>query len=160
AGGSSVSRNVENSAGPQGDSHDASTTTYNAKTGQTKTWNNGVPDNNTYAGSDGNAYKNSGSGWQQRTSSGWQSATGDTSWANQEQQARSEAQSRTSSFGSGGWDSSGSGASSWSQRFNGGNAGSSWGDKFGGGADHWGDGGGSWGSRFSGGSFGDRFGGG
>ena len=50
AGGSSVSRNVENSAGPQGYSHDASTTTYNANTGQTKTWNNGVPDNNTYAG--------------------------------------------------------------------------------------------------------------
>jgi len=155
---------VNTSAGPQGYSKDASTTTYNAKSGQTKTWNNGVPDNTSYAGSDGNVYKNdgSGSGWQQRSASGnsWQSSSGDTSWANQEQQARTQAQNRTSSFGSGGWDRSGAGTSSWSQRFDGGNSGSSWGDRFGGDADRWGGGGGSWGSRFSGGSFGDRFGGG
>jgi len=164
AGGSSVDRTVNTSAGPQGFSKDASTTTYNAKSGQTKTWNNGVPDNTSYAGSDGNVYKNdgSGSGWQQRSASGnsWQSSSGDTSWANQEQQARTQAQNRTSSFGSGGWDRSGAGTSSWSQRFDGGNSGSSWGDRFGGDADRWGGGGGSWGSRFSGGSFGDRFGGG
>ncbi len=162
AGGSSVDRTVNTSAGPQGYSRDASTTTYNANTGQTKTWNNGVPQNNTYAGSDGNVYKNDGSGWQQRSSSGnsWQSASGDTSWANQEQQARTQAQNRTSSFGSGGWDRSGSGTSSWSQRFGGGNSGGSWGDRFGGDADRWGGGGGGWGSRFSGGGFGGgRFGG-
>ena len=159
AGGSSVDRTVQTSAGPQGYSRDASTTTYNAKTGQTKTWNNGVPDNTTYAGSDGSVYRNNGSGWQQRSSSGsWQPATGDTSWANQEQQARSEAQNRTSSFGSGGWDRSGSGTSSWSQRFDGGNSGNSWGDRFGGDADRWGGGSGSWGNRFSGGGFADRFG--
>jgi hypothetical protein len=162
AGGSSVDRTVNTSAGPQGYSKDASTTTYNAKTGQTKTWNNGVPDNTSYAGSDGNVYKNDGSGWQQRSASGnsWQSSSGDNSWANQEQQARSQAQNRTSSFGSGGWDRSGSGSSSWGQRFGGGDSGGSWGDRFGGDADRWGGGGGSWGSRFSGGSFADRFGGG
>jgi hypothetical protein len=156
AGGSSIDRTVQASSGPQGYSRDASTTTYNAKTGQTKTWNNGVPDNTHYAGSDGNVYKNDGSGWQQRSSSGsWQPASGNTGWADQEQQARAAAQSRTSSFGSGGWDRSGSGTSSWASRFGGG----SWADRFGGEADRWGGGGGSWGSRFSGSSFGDRFGG-
>ena len=158
AGGSSVDRSVQASAGPQGYSRDASTTTYNANTGQTKTWNNGVPKNTSYASPDGSVYRNdgSGSGWQQRSSSGsWQSASGDTSWADREQQARTQGQDRTSSFGSGGWDRSGGGTSSWASRFGGGD---SWGDRFGGGADRGGDG--SWGSRFSGGSFGDRFGGG
>lgn len=159
AGGSSIDRNVQATAGPQGYGRDASTTTYNANTGQTKTWNNGVPDNTHYAGSDGNVYRNAGSGWQQRSSSGsWQSASGDTDSADREQQARTTAQSRTSSYGSGGWDRSGSGTSSWASRFGGGGS-DSWGDRFGGDADRWGGGGGSWGSRFSGGSFGDRFGG-
>ncbi len=160
AGGSSIDRTAQATAGPQGYSRDASTTTYNAKTGQTKTWNNGVPDNTSYAGSDGNVYRNNGSGWQQRSSSGsWQSASGNTEWADQEQQARASAQSRTSSFGSGGWDRSGSGTGTWSERFDGGNLGGSWGDRSGGDAAGWGGGGGSWGSRFSSGGFGDRFGG-
>jgi hypothetical protein len=159
AGGSSIDRTAQNTWGPQGFSHQSSATTYNANTGQTKTWNNGVPDNTHYAGSDGNVYKNDGSGWQQRTSSGWQSATGDTGWADREQQARSSAQSSTFNFGSGGWDRSGSGTNSWSERWDGGNVGNSWGDRFGGDADRWGGGGGSWGSRFSSGGFGDRFGG-
>src|SRR5262249_29984014 len=152
---------ASNTAGPEGFSHSASTTTYNANTGQTKTWNNGVPDNTSYAGLDGNVYKNDGSGWQQRTSNGWQSATGDTSWANRDQHARTSAQSSTFNFGSGGWDRSGSGSNTWSERWDGGNLGNSWGDRFGGDADRWGGGGGggSWGSRFSSGGFGDRFGG-
>ncbi len=157
AGGSSVNRNVQATAGPQGFSRTASTSTYNANTGQTKTWNNGVPDNTTYAGSDGNVYRNDGNGWQQRSSSGsWQSPSSSTDWADREQQARSQAESRTSSFGSGGWDASGSGASSWASRW-GGDGASSWADRFGGDADRWGGGSGSWGDRFGGG-FGGRFG--
>jgi hypothetical protein len=157
AGGSSIDRNVQATAGQQGYGRDASTTTYNAKTGQTKTWNNGVPDNTHYAGSDGSVYRNDGSGWQRQSSGGsWQSASGSTDWADREQQARSEAESRTGSFGSGGWDRYGSGTSSWASRFGGG---SSWADRFGGDADRWRGGSGSWGSRFAGGSFGDRFGG-
>ena len=142
AGGSSVDRSVSATAGPQGYSRDASTTTYNAKTGETKTWNNGVPQNTHYAGSDGNVYRSDGSGgWQQHSASGWSSASGDTSWADREQQARSQGADRTSSWGGGG-------------SFGGG----SFGDRFGGGGG--GFGGGSFGDRFGGGGFGGgRFGG-
>lgn len=155
AGGSSVDRNVSASAGPQGFSRDASTTTYNANTGQTKTWNNGVPQNNHYAGADGNVYRSDGSGgWQQHGAGGWSGASS-SDWAQREQQARSTAADRTSSWGGGGWDRSGAGGESWGSRYGGGD---SWGSRFGGSAG--GYGGGSWGSRFSGGSFGDRFGGG
>jgi hypothetical protein len=159
AGGSTVDRNAQSSWGPQGDSRSASTTTYNAQTGQTKTWNNGVPSNTHYAGSDGNVYRSDGSGgWQRPSSSGsWQSAPGSNDWANQEQQARSDAESRTSNYGSGGWDRSGHGSGSWASRY-GGDGASSWADRFGGEADRWG-GGGGWGNRFGGGGFGDRFGG-
>ncbi len=160
AGGSSVTRNTQATAGPQGYSRSSSATTYNARTGQTKTWSDGVPQNTHYAGADGNAYRSTGSGWQQQTSSGgWQSAAGSSSWADREQQARSTGDSRESSFGSGsgGWDRSGSGSSSWGSRF-GGSGGGDWGSHFGGGGG--GFGGGSWGSRFSSSSFGDRFGGG
>ncbi len=65
----------------------------------------GVP--TIYADNNGNVYKNSGSGWQQHTSNGWQSASGDTSWADREQQARSDGQDRFNSFSQsgGGWGS-------------------------------------------------------
>jgi hypothetical protein len=39
-----------------------------------------------YASADGNAYRNADGGWQQHSASGWQSASGDTSWADREQQ--------------------------------------------------------------------------
>jgi hypothetical protein len=147
AGGSSIDRNVSASAGPQGFSRDASTTTYNAQTGQTKTWNNGVPQNNHYAGSDGNVYRSDGSGgWQQHSDSGWNSVSS-SDWASREQQARSSATDRTSGWGGGGWDRGGGGSGDW-------------GSRYGGGAGGWGGGSGSWGNRFSGGSYGDRFGGG
>jgi hypothetical protein len=143
AGGSSVDRNVSASAGPQGVSRDATTTTYNAQTGQTKTWNDGVPQNNHYAGSDGNVYRSDGSGgWQQHSSSGWSGASS-SDWASREQQARNSAAESTGSRGSGGWDRSGAGSGGWGSRSGGGAGGS-----------------GSWGNRFSGGSYGDRFGGG
>ena len=162
AGGSSVTRNVQATAGPQGYGKTSSATTYNAQTGQTKTWSDGVPQNTHYAGADGNAYKSTSSGWQQHTSSGWQNAAGSTSSADREQQARSTGESRESSFGSGsgGWDRSGSGSSSSSSRF-GGSSGSSWGDRSGGSSGGgWGSHSGGGGSRFSSSSFGDRFGGG
>ena len=151
ASGSSVDRNVSATAGPQGVSRDATTTTYNANTGQTKTWNDGVPQNSHYAGSDGNVYRSDGSGnWQQHSASGWGAASGSTGWPNAEQQARNTGADRTSSWGGGGWDRSGSGDL----------GGDSWGSRSGGGAGGFGGGSGSWGNRFSGGSFGDRFGGG
>jgi len=155
AGGSSIDRNVQASAGPQGDSRSGSTTVYNSHTGQTNTWTNGQPGaDNHYGDSEGNAYRNTGSGWQRQTSSGWGSASGSTSWADREQQARSTGESQDRSFdaNSGGWDRSGSGSSSLGSRFGGGD---SWGDRFGGG-----DGGGGWGDRFGGSSFASRFGGG
>lgn len=133
-GGSSVDRSVNATAGPQGVSRDASTTTYNAKTGETKTWGSGTLQGTHVAGADGNVYRSDGSGgWQQHSASGWGGASGDTSWADREQQARSSGADRTSSWGGGG------------------------GDHFGGG----GFGGGSFGDRFGGGGFGGggRFGG-
>jgi hypothetical protein len=140
-------------------SRDATTTTYNANTGQTKTWNDGTPQNTHVAGADGNVYRSDGSGgWQQHSANGWGSASGNTAWASQEQQARSTAVDRTSSYGGGGWDRSGGGSNSWSSRFGGG-SGDSWASRYGGEADR--SGGGGWGGgRFSGGSYGDRFGGG
>ena len=111
----------------QGASADRQTSVYNANTGQTKTYSSGFDGTDRYAGANGENYRNDGSGWQKQTSSGWQSAGGeDTSWADREQQARTQAQSRFSSFGQGG----------------------GWGDRFGGGGD---SGGGGFGGRFGGG---------
>ena len=77
-------------------------TTYtNPTTGQTQTHSSGAArqGDDLYADHDGNVYRNSGSGgWQKQTTSAWQSASGDTSWANREQQARSDGDSRFSSF--------------------------------------------------------------
>ncbi|HSQ09281.1 MAG TPA: hypothetical protein VLN25_01515 [Burkholderiaceae bacterium] len=152
AGGSSIDRNVSATAGPQGVDRSASTTTYNANTGQTKTWSDGTPQNTHVAGSDGNVYRSDGSGgWQQHSTSGWGSASGNSAWASQEQQARSTAADRTNSYGGGGWDRSGSGSDS--SRYGGGD---SWGNRFGGSA----GGSGSWDNRFGGGSYSGRFGGG
>jgi hypothetical protein len=130
-GGSSINRDTSASWGAQGASAERQASVYNAHTGETKTYSSGFDSNDRYASRDGNVYQNTGRGWQKQTSSGWQSARNeDTSWADREQQARSQAENRFSSFGrSGGF-----------------------GDRFGGGGD--------WGSRFSGGGFGDRFGGG
>ena len=131
-GGSSISRDTSASLGAQGASAERQTSVYNSKTGETKTFSSGFDGNDRYASRDGNVYQNTGSGWQKQTSSGWQSARNeDTSWADREQQARSQAQNRFSSFSRGGF-----------------------GNRFGGGS------GGGWGSHFSGGGFGDRFGGG
>jgi len=82
-------------------------------------------------------YRSSPAGWQQHTSSGWQSASGDTSWADREQQARSEGEDRFNSFsqsgagrwgGSAGWGDRSSGG--WNDRFNGGFSSGGWNDRF------------------------------
>jgi len=137
AGGSSFDRTASNSAGPDGFSHSSQTTTYNSKTGETHTWDDGRPaSNDTLASSQGNAVRNSGGGWQQHSSGGWGS-TDSAAEAQREQQARNSFQSRAGDAGGFGG----------SDRFGGGG----FGDRFGGG--------GGFGDRFSGG-LGDRFGGG
>ena len=139
AGGSSVDRTTSTTAGPQGDAHSAQTTTYNAKTGQTNTWNDAKPgDNNHYADSSGNVMRSDGSGgWQQHSASGWGGASGDTSWADRESQARSSGADRFGGF---------SGASAGGDRFGSGGFGAGGADRFGGG--------GGFGGRFGGGGFG------
>ncbi len=131
--GSSVSKTASATAGPEGVSAQHTVSAYNAQTGETKSYTSSGLFGNHYAGSDGNVYRSSDGGWQQHGASGWQSASGDTSWADREQQARSQAESRSTSWGGG-------------DRF-----GSSFADRFGGGG---------FGGRFGGGGFGGgRFGG-
>ena len=120
--------------GPQGDAHVGGGSTYNAKTGKTNTWGTASVGNNHYADVNGNVYKNTGDGWQQHSSSGWSSASGDTSWADRESQARSTGDDRWGGF-SGADHSWGGGG------FGGGGFG---GGRFGGG----GFGGGGFGGRF------------
>ena len=135
-GGSSISKTASATAGPEGVDAQHTTTAYDARTGQTKSYtSSGLFGNDHYAGADGSVYRNSDSGWQQHGAGGWQAAGGDTSWADRNRQARSNAESHASAGGFSG------------------------GDRFGGG---WGGGnrfgGGGFGGRFGGG-FGGRFGG-
>jgi hypothetical protein len=146
AGGSSYQRAGATTAGPEGNAHVGGGSTYNAKTGQTNTWATGSLGNNHVADVNGNVYKNTGDGWQQHSSSGLGGASGDSSWANKESQARSSGADKAGSF---------SEASPMS-RF----GGDSGGGGFGGG-DRFGGGGFGGGDRFGGGGgFGGRFGGG
>ena len=136
----------------------AAAQTYNAKTGQTNTWATASVGNNHVADVNGNVYSNTGNGWQQHSSSGTSAASGDTSWADKESQARSNGADRAGSFseaspmarsgggGGGGFGGGGFGGGG----FGGGGFGG--GDRFGGG--------GFGGGGFSGGGFGGRFGGG
>src|SRR5215510_8722901 len=109
----------------------------NPNTGKTTSYGAAREGNTVYADKDGNTYRSSPGGWQQHTSSGWQSASGDTSWADREQQARSEGEDRFNSFsqsgagrwdGSGGWGDRSSGG--WNDRFNGGFSSGGWNDRF------------------------------
>ena len=133
AGGSTYQRSGATTAGPEGYAHAGEGSTYNARTGQTNTWNTASLGNNHYADVNGNVYKNTGDGWQQHGLGGWSSSAGATDWADREAQSRSWGQDRFSSF---------SGADH------------SWGG-FGGGGDRFGGFGGSgFGGRFGGGGFG------
>jgi hypothetical protein len=142
-GGSSISKTAGATAGPEGVGAQHTTTVYDARTGETKSYTSSGLFGNHYAGADGSAYRNTDSGWQQHAANGWQAAGGDTAWADRNQQARSNAESHFSGGGFAGGD-----------RFGGGWGG---GDRFAGGgfADRFG---GGFGGRFGGG-FGGRFGG-
>ena len=124
-------------AGAQGTGRGRETTYTNPTTGQTKTYGAAREGNNVYADDNGQTYKNSGSGWQQHTSSGWQSSGSSPSWADREQQARTQGDDRFNSFSqsSGGWGSRFGGGGGWGDRFGGGG----WASRFGGGGG-WGDG--------------------
>ena len=147
AGGSSYNRAGATTAGPEGAAHVGGGSTYNAKTGNTNTWATASVGNNHYADVNGNVYHNDGSGWQQHSSSGWGGASGDSSWADKESQARSSGADRAGGFSESGF----------ADRFNrGGGFGG-----FGGGDHSWGGGGFGGGDRFGGGGgWGGRFGGG
>ena len=152
AGGSTYDRAGATTTGPMGTAHLGGGTTTNAATGKTNSWATASVGNNKFADINGNVYHNDGSGWQQHTSNGWSTASGDTSWADRESQARSSGGDRWSGFSDGG----GFGG----DRFgSGGSGGFGGGDRFGGGG--FGGGGFGGGDRFGGGGFGgDRFGGG
>ena len=147
AGGSTYQRSGATTAGPEGYAHAGEGSTYNAKTGNTNTWGTASVGNNHYADVNGNVYSNTGNGWQQHNASGTSAASGDTSWANRESQARSGGSDSWGGDRFGGGDSFGS-------RY-GGDSGFG-GDRFGGGGfggdrSFGGGGGGGWGGRFGGG---------
>jgi len=56
ANGSSIERSGSTTAGPQGYSHTGSTETYDAKTGQTKTWSSSPPEGSRYGGGGGGGF--------------------------------------------------------------------------------------------------------
>ena len=144
-GGSSVSRDTAAVSGPGGRSAAVHQTTVdNARTGESHTVDTARVGGNVYAGADGHVYRNTGEGWQQHGAGGWGAASGDTGWADREQQARSLGSDRVSGLGGGGWGD---------DRFGGGGFGDG---GFGGG----GFGGGGFSDRIGGGGFGGRFGGG
>ena len=158
AGGSTYDRAGATTAGPEGNAHVGGGQTYNAKTGQTNTWATASVGNNHVADVNGNVYSNTGNGWQQHSASGTSPASGDTSWADKESQARSNGADRAGSFSEaspmarsggggsgGGWRRLGGGGGGGGDRFGGGGFGG--GDRFGGG-------GGGFGGRFGGGGFG------
>jgi len=170
AGGSTFDRTGATTAGPEGNAHAGSGSTYNARTGQSNSWSTASLGNNHYADVNGNVYRNTGSGWEQHDSGGsWSSSSSASSWGDREAQARSAGDDRVSDYsgsrsGGGGWGDR-SGGGSWGDRSGGGG----WGDRSGGGGfgggDRFGGGGFGGGDRFGGGgfgggSFGGRFGGG
>ncbi len=163
ANGSTYDRAGATTAGPQGYGHAGGGSVYNANTGKTTNWGSAHTANNRYADSSGNTFQNSGGGWQQHSSSGWSNAGGNNSWADQESQARSAGDDRSSDFSSSFGQSFGGDRSSGGGLFGGGDRGGglfgggdgSGGGLFGGGGDRFGGGGGGggggWGGRFGGG---------
>jgi hypothetical protein len=143
ANGSTYNRAGATTAGPQGAAHTGGGSVYNANTGKSTSWGADSTGNDRYADSSGNVYQNSANGWQQHSSSGWSGAGGNTSWANQESQARSAGEANSRGFANSFNRSSGSGGG----LFGGGFGGFGGGDRAGAG----GFGGGGWGGRFGGG---------
>ncbi len=147
ANGSTYDRAGATTAGPQGYGHTGGGSVYNANTGKTTNWGAANSGNDRYADSSGNTFQSTGGGWQQHSSGGWSNAGGSNSWADQESQARSAGNDRSSSF-----------SNSFGQSFGGGDRSGGGGLFGGGGSDRFGGGGGGWGGRFGG--AGGGFGGG
>jgi hypothetical protein len=140
--GATATTTRETGTGAQGSGRGAQVSYSNPTTGKSGTYGAAREGNDVYADKDGTTYKGSTSGWQQHTSSGWQSASGDTSWADKEQQARSQGDSRYTSYAqsgasrwggssSGGWSDRSGGGGGWGGRSSGGFGGGGWGDRFG-----------------------------
>jgi hypothetical protein len=178
--GASKTTTAATGVGPGGAGAGRQTTYTNPTTGKTETYGAAKVNNNYYADVNGNVYKNTGDGWQKydtsttpapsssatqsrqsstlsttsqqpRSTGSWQNAGGDTSWADREQQARSQGEDRFNSFsqnqagGLGGTESRfGSGEGGLGSRFSSGGGGG-WADRLGTGA------GGA--GRFGGGGF-------
>ncbi len=175
AGGSSITRTAGTTAGPQGFGHAAQTTTYNAQTGQTRTWNSNSLDNTHVADGDGNVFRSDGSGgWQKAGGSGWSSFGGDHGWADDTLASRNAGGYAHQTFGDAansfsGFDrgAGGGGVFGGDNRFGGGGlggfdrgAGGFGSGGFGGGGFSGFHGGGAFGGGFGGGRFGGGFGGG
>jgi hypothetical protein len=100
AGGSSIERSVDATGGREGSSRQADTTTYNAHTGETHSWQNDGDDH--YAGADGNVYRHVGDGWQRYDDGDWKSSPDAESWADGARSARAaggDLSQRFSDFG-------------------------------------------------------------
>jgi hypothetical protein len=81
-------------ATPAGAESERRTTYTNPKTGKTSAYGSAKAGNDVYADKNGQIYSNAGGQWQQRSPTGWSSASGDTSWADKESQARSAGEER------------------------------------------------------------------
>jgi hypothetical protein len=131
-GGSTISHDTSASWGPKGDSTSRDTTVTNAQTGQTHTFSSGYNGDDRYASANGQSWRNDGNcGWQKQTASGWENvgSSEDTSWADREQQARSEGQDRVSSFSQSGDFGGGGGFGGFVSRFGGGGFGGRFGGR-------------------------------
>jgi hypothetical protein len=159
-------------AGPGGAGAARQTTYTNPTTGKTETYGAAKVNNNYYADVNGNVYKNTGDGWQKydtsttpapsssasqphpsttasqqpRSTGNWQSAGGDTSWADREQQARTQGENRFSNFSQ---SQAGGLGTSENRLGSGSGGGSGWADRLGGA-------GGGGAGRFTGGGGGFR----
>ena len=148
ASGSEYSHSGSASAGGgQPASVDRDTSVTSSKTGQTYSTGTGDRGNNLYASPSGEVHQSTADGWQKSTGSGWQGSSGDNSWANSEQQARSQSQNSFSNFNKsgGGGGAGGGGGGGWGSHFGGAGGGGGFGDRFGesgGGGFHGGGGGG------------------
>ncbi len=74
----------------------------NPKTGKSSAYGWVDVGNDVYADKNGQIYSNTDGSWQQYSSTGWSSASGDTSWADRESQARSAGEERFNNFSQGG----------------------------------------------------------
>jgi hypothetical protein len=137
--GSTYDRAGATTAGPLGSARAGGGSFTNGITGKTTSWSSSSLGSDHVADVNGNVYRNNGGGWQQHSAGGWGSASGDTSWADRESQARSAGADRSGGF--------------FSRLGDGGGL-------FGGGGDRFGSDGFAGGDRFGGGGFGGRFGGG